>query len=492
MKDRVIRCLGLSSVLLIGVLTIWGGLPLGALTQLGLSEILKCWSIPLSIALGLTLSAVLLKRGRPAARFLAAASVLAGAFVGGGYALLLVGPGALDRTIAAVASSVLVGIGYGLFSLLWQHVLSQLSFDDATKTLLLSLALGSAEYLLLFAVLGGRLWTAFPVLVAAAVVLCLLALRAPAASADDGARRGWREGGDGLRDLAKEVGSPLICVCAIAFAVALTRTITLDGIENSDMINLVASGCIIAASLILYAAWYVPGRKRSFFGKLSILGMYRMFFPVVVTALLALSMAGDVLALPVATLAYVLFSFVAVFMMSTSVTIARRHGLWSPHVYGAFAGATYFVFAAATALGAWVYYPRSFGAATLPVIVLVVFYILAMSYAAIQARRRGLDERAGAAAAAGDGAQAPAAAPAVVDGVAQRCSLLAEDAGLTKRERDILLVLAKGRDVPSIAKQLYISENTVRSHSKSIYRKLKIHSKQELLDLLEAVPLDRG
>ena len=48
----------------------------------------------------------------------------------------------------------------------------------------------------------------------------------------------------------------------------------------------------------------------------------------------------------------------------------------------------------------------------------------------------------------------------------------------------------KGRDVPSIAKQLFISENTVRSHSKSIYKKLDIHSKQELLDLLETIELD--
>lgn len=487
MKDRAVRCLGLSSVLLVGVLTIWGGLPLGALTQLGLSEILKCWSIPLSIALGLTLGAVLLKRSMPSARFLVAVALLAGAFVGGGYALLLAGSGALDRALVAGTSSVLVGIGYGLFSLAWQHVLSRLSFDEMTKTLLLSLAMGSAEYLLLSVVLGGRLWTAFPALVAAAVALSLMALRAPAPAPGDAERQGGRKAG--LRGLAKEVGSPLICVCAIAFAVALTRTITLDGIENSDTINLVASGCIIAASLVLYAAWYVPGGKRSVFRKLSILGLYRMFFPVIVTALLALSIAGDALALPVATLAYVLFSFVAVFMMSTSVTIAQRHGLWSPYVYGAFAGATYFVFAGATALGAWVYYPRSFGAATLPVIVLVVFYILAMSYAAIQARKRGQDEHGAAGAAEG---VAATAAPAVVDEVAQRCAVLAEEAGLTKRERDILLVLARGRDVPSIAKQLFISENTVRSHSKSIYRKLRIHSKQELLDLLDRVPLDRG
>ena len=57
------------------------------------------------------------------------------------------------------------------------------------------------------------------------------------------------------------------------------------------------------------------------------------------------------------------------------------------------------------------------------------------------------------------------------------------------RENDTLLLLAKGRDVPSIAKQLFISENTVRSHSKSIYKKLDIHSKQELLDLLETIEL---
>ncbi|RNL43854.1 hypothetical protein DMP08_07160 [Paraeggerthella hongkongensis] len=488
-KDRAIRCLGLSSVLLVGVLTIWGGLPLGALTQLELSEILKYWSIPLSIALGLTLNAILLKRIKPSMRFLVAALVSAGMCVGGGYALLLVGSGALDRALIAGLSSALIGVGYGLFLLAWQHVLSQLSFDEMTKTLLLSLAMGSAEYLLLFAVFGGRLWTAFPVLVVGAVALCVLALRTPDLASGDAVRRDGRR--DGLRSIAKDVGSPLVCVCAIAFAVALTRTITLDGIDNSDVINIVSSGCIIVASLALYAAWFVPGSERSFFRKLGILGLYRMFFPVIVTALLALSIVGDSLALAVATLAYVLFSFVAVFMMSTSVTIAQRQGLWSPYVYGAFAGATYFAFAGATALGAWVYYPRSFGAATLPVIVLVVFYILAMSYAAIQARKRGKDERGASTAPEGDVAAASSAAPTVVDEVAQRCSLLAEAAGLTKRERDILLVLAKGRDVPSIAKQLFISENTVRSHSKSIYRKLKIHSKQELLDLLDGVSLDR-
>lgn len=490
MKDRAIRCLGLSSVLLIGVLTIWGGLPLGALTQLELSGILKFWSIPLSIALGLTLGAVLLKRTPPSRRFCTAVAVAAGIVLFCSFALINAPSAGLPRVLSTILSSVAAGVGYGLFSLVWQDVLSRLSFDDITKTLLLSLALGSVEYLALSGLLGGSLQAAFPFLVVVSSALSVLALRAQDESGVEAAQPDGR--GFGMRGLAKEVASPLLCVCAIAFAVALTRTITLDGIDNSDMVNFVASGCIIVVSLILYAGWCFPGGERTAFGKLGILRLYRVFFPVIVTALLALSIVGEVLALAVATLAYVLFSFVAVFMMSTSVSIARHHGLWSPHVYGMFAGATYFAFAGATALGAWVYHPRSFGTATLPVVVLVVFYILAMSYAAIQARKRNGEGRAADAADRDAGAQATAAAATVVDEVAQRCAIVAEEAGLTKRERDILLVLARGRDVPSIAKQLFISENTVRSHSKSIYRKLNIHSKQELLDLLDRVPLDHG
>lgn len=57
--------------------------------------------------------------------------------------------------------------------------------------------------------------------------------------------------------------------------------------------------------------------------------------------------------------------------------------------------------------------------------------------------------------------------------------------GLTKREAEVLILLAKGRDLPYISEELFISKNTVRTHMKGIYRKLGIHSKQELLDLFD-------
>lgn len=66
-----------------------------------------------------------------------------------------------------------------------------------------------------------------------------------------------------------------------------------------------------------------------------------------------------------------------------------------------------------------------------------------------------------------------------------RCGALADDAGLTNREKDILFLLAQGRDVAFICDSLYLSKNTVKSYQKSIYAKLDVHSKQEIIDLVQ-------
>ena len=62
---------------------------------------------------------------------------------------------------------------------------------------------------------------------------------------------------------------------------------------------------------------------------------------------------------------------------------------------------------------------------------------------------------------------------------------LAARYGLTNRERDIADCLARGYTLQKTADELFISMNTVRTHAKSVYRKMGIGSKQELIDLVE-------
>lgn len=52
---------------------------------------------------------------------------------------------------------------------------------------------------------------------------------------------------------------------------------------------------------------------------------------------------------------------------------------------------------------------------------------------------------------------------------------------LTKREKDILRLLAKGRTSYQIAHELYISKFTVDTHRKNVHRKLKISSNAGLI-----------
>ncbi len=62
---------------------------------------------------------------------------------------------------------------------------------------------------------------------------------------------------------------------------------------------------------------------------------------------------------------------------------------------------------------------------------------------------------------------------------------IAFDRGLTPRELDVLVVLGRGNTLARVQSELVISEGTAITHRRNIYRKLDVHSKQELLDVVE-------
>ncbi|MDR3315694.1 MAG: LuxR C-terminal-related transcriptional regulator [Coriobacteriales bacterium] len=69
----------------------------------------------------------------------------------------------------------------------------------------------------------------------------------------------------------------------------------------------------------------------------------------------------------------------------------------------------------------------------------------------------------------------------------ERCEQVANTYLLSSRETDVFFLLAKGRNASFIAKQLFISEGTVHTHTWHIYRKLDVHTQQELMNLVDAI-----
>ncbi len=58
-----------------------------------------------------------------------------------------------------------------------------------------------------------------------------------------------------------------------------------------------------------------------------------------------------------------------------------------------------------------------------------------------------------------------------------------EDNTLSKREKEVLTLLAKGKTYSTIAVELFISKTTVRTHIRNIYQKLHVNSKAEAIRL---------
>lgn len=63
-------------------------------------------------------------------------------------------------------------------------------------------------------------------------------------------------------------------------------------------------------------------------------------------------------------------------------------------------------------------------------------------------------------------------------------SMLRVEYSLTDREADVLRLLARGYTQKSIAEELGLSFNSVRTYAKGLYAKLGVHARQEVIDLV--------
>ena len=91
----------------------------------------------------------------------------------------------------------------------------------------------------------------------------------------------------------------------------------------------------------------------------------------------------------------------------------------------------------------------------------------------------------------GEGPAAGAAdvgAPAVPP-LEKRCEALAIERHLTPREGEVLVLLARGRTLAIVMRDLQIAKGTAQTHIENVYAKLGVHKQQELIDLVEGCEL---
>ena len=74
---------------------------------------------------------------------------------------------------------------------------------------------------------------------------------------------------------------------------------------------------------------------------------------------------------------------------------------------------------------------------------------------------------------------------AILDAILDtKISAVAQRFGLTEREAQVARLMAQGRTLPYIQEALCISAGTAQTHSRHIYKKMSIHSRGELIDII--------
>lgn len=75
----------------------------------------------------------------------------------------------------------------------------------------------------------------------------------------------------------------------------------------------------------------------------------------------------------------------------------------------------------------------------------------------------------------------------MIEGIERQCALAAEAYGLSAKEYEIMNLMIRGRSRASIADELVVSQNTIKTHMTHIYRKCGVGSREELVRLVESM-----
>ena len=428
--------------------------------------------------------------------FLRASWVVAGcALYVGGFALAVVafGLGGSAAAVAVVCAGAALGAGTLELAVAWGAMLSGLDLRHALGWMAVAMGCASLLQLLLASVqVGVGLAVFFLLALLGAVLPAVRAVRggifsgswgeqaASLVSRDDdfyGSLGGPTSFLATVRQMAQVLIVPFVGLLMFAFTMGVRKFFVFD------MVSAEALGVVVGAVLVLPLCSLRRVKPLLPF-------IYQVLVPVFVLALIICNSfyRGTFPLFIAAYASYVFYGAMGILALASLCAMAHAREFSPVLIYSL----TVACFAAASWLGIFCgtlpLFDADNGGPSLLVVSTCYFaFLLAVPlFGAWHRERVGagegslVDERTtGSATDGADGANAD-----TLD-VQGRCEKTAERFGLSPRETEILGYLGRGHGIVFIANTLVISESTVRTHVKNIYRKLGVNSREELLQLVD-------
>lgn len=392
--------------------------------------------------------------------------------------------GLLTLHVALVLCALCLGCGSGLVFCFLQDMVASLKVYDAGVVVFAAAGISAVVYIAI-----GQLprvtmmWLGFLVLVPATVAVILGARRltprvhpafdtVPAQQVDR------------CRQAARELWPSLICIAFSAFVVGIIRVEAIGNAEASQTFDNANMVGLLLASIALLATW------KTVYERIKLSRLYQIVFPLTATIYLLLPLLDGTFRQWFVLLVFVAFSVTSSLMVVSCSRTARNQCVQPVLVYGVFAGAVYGAMELGLLLGCVLDMTVGIGFAGLSVVALVAIYCMSMVMNAKRQQGASVVPVAAHGETVAEGAVvSPIPGGAPLCSLENRCAQVVAQYGLSAREADVLLLLARGRDAAYVADELVISKNTVRTHMKSIFAKCGVHSRQELIDLVEMAEL---
>ena len=482
----------------------------------------------------------------------------------GGWCLLIGAMYARSIAVAlAGAGGALLGVGSAGFYMLWQRLFASQDAREGMGNLIAGTAWAAVLYFALYlipvAVTAYLIPCVFLPLFGLAVVLKSRTIDLDQPMFQDVPREHPRT----YRHVLSTIWRTALTLGTLGFCTGVMRSLAVGDPAVGTIVNALSMAASCAAAVALLAVW----AKKNL--RINVATSYRLFFPVVTTALLLLPLLGRGYAGALAAGLYALWSVTIMLMMIQCAQVSRDGGINPVFIYGAFGGIMYGLhdvgFIGGRLIESLPLGELPFGGLSpLALITIGALYLLGIMYFVGQGgfrralstgapdeiellalRRReergaaksgrkagssgfeagkaegsggtiGPQEAEEARRASRDGCEPEASthrgphdpdaafrgphdpgaaayrdsrepdAATYRDRFSKQMAAVRESFGLSAREAEVAELIARGNTVAHIAELLFVSENTVRTHSKRIYVKLGIHKRQELIELVES------
>lgn len=392
-----------------------------------------------------------------------------------------------------LTGAFLLGLGSALSFIMWMRLFGEQK-EQAGQSIISGSVISAVFYLLLANIT--HLWFY------AAAVFLLVALNAVFLRR---CRQGvfektslpvvGRDGKDALINIISSTWRYMFCVASIGYASGMSRIFVQQSGGSAFLVSLAMGAGMLLSTLALALLWSKAAKRLSF----SV--VYTVLFFVIMTGFLLLPFLGIEYRLVFAGIANAAFSVASIFMMILCIRVATLRQVDVVGVFGVFASIVYGSVLIGRAIGSVA--SQFYDISQILVITLMSLYLLSFAGVLLnfryKARDVDIDPSTSKITKSGENSRdpLPCSEPTQPSSPLIRNIVVAQDMvpiysrmikktyGLSNRETDVLELIIRGRDVARIAETLFVSENTVRSHSKNLYRKLNVHNRQQVFDLVE-------